>query len=163
MKRKSMKKNIISIMSILGGMCAVMLLFGRIKKQQVNEWSKMSDKHLSLFLMMNEWVRVKQKGKSIAEYLVRKGYQNVAIYGMSYVGETLIEELRSSQICVKYGIDKRADQIYTDIDIVTGEDRLEKVDVVIVTAIFFFDEIVQKLEKKIDCPILSLEDILLEV
>jgi len=43
------------------------------------------------------------------------------------------------------------------------DDSLEDVDVVIVTAITFFDEIETKLSEKLDCPIISLEDILYEV
>ena len=43
------------------------------------------------------------------------------------------------------------------------EDELEPVDAVVVTAITFFNEIEQKLSKKLDCEIISLEDILYEV
>ena len=82
---------------------------------------------------------------------------------MSYAGETLLDELRDSEIEVAYGIDNRADSIYLDLDIVTMEDDLEEVDAVVVTAITYFEEIVEALERKLDCPILSLEDILYEV
>jgi hypothetical protein len=37
------------------------------------------------------------------------------------------------------------------------------VDAIVVTAITFFDEIEEKLSEKIDCPIISLDDILYEV
>ena len=40
---------------------------------------------------------------------------------------------------------------------------LETVDAVVVTAITFFDEIEERLSEKVDCPIISLEDILYEV
>ena len=43
------------------------------------------------------------------------------------------------------------------------DDDLEEVDAVVVTAITFFDEIEEKLSQKIDCPIISLEDILYEI
>ena len=43
------------------------------------------------------------------------------------------------------------------------EDDLKPVDAIVVTAITFFDEIKEKLSEKIDCPIISLEDILYEV
>ena len=82
---------------------------------------------------------------------------------MSFAGETLIDELKNSAIEVVYGIDKRANSLYADVDIVSIEDSLEDVDAVIVTAITFFDEIEEKLSDKLDCPIISLEDILCEV
>ena len=82
---------------------------------------------------------------------------------MSYAGETLINELKSTGITVAYGIDKKADFIYADVDVVSMEDSMEDVDAVVVTAITFFDDIEEKLSKKLDCPIVSLEDILYEV
>ena len=82
---------------------------------------------------------------------------------MSYAGERLLEELKDSKIDVKYGIDKNADGIYSDIELVTMEDKLETVDAIVVTPIFFFDQIEEELSKKISCPIISLEDILYEV
>ncbi len=36
------------------------------------------------------------------------------------------------------------------------------VDAIVVTAITFYDEIKEELSRKIDCPIISLEDILYE-
>ena len=96
-------------------------------------------------------------------YLEKNDYQKIAIYGMSYAGETLLEEFRDSEVVVAYAIDRNADGIYTDVDVVSMEDELAPVDAVVVTAIAFFDEIEEKLSEKLDCPILSLEDILYEV
>ena len=80
-----------------------------------------------------------------------------------YAGETLLEELRETQIQVVYGIDKNAENIYSDISILSLEDTLDDVDAIVVTAVTFFDEIEDELHKKVNCPILSLEDILYEV
>ena len=82
---------------------------------------------------------------------------------MSYAGETLIEELKETEIEIAYGIDKKADSLYSDIDVFSMEDLLEEVDVIVVTAITFYDEIEEKLSEKVKCPIVSLEDILYEV
>lgn len=45
----------------------------------------------------------------------------------------------------------------------TMDDSLDKVDAVVVTSITFFDEVEEILSRKVDCPILFLEDILYEV
>lgn len=113
--------------------------------------------------MMNQWVKVKQQGKNLSEYFEKNGYKKIAVYGMSYAGETLIDELKDSNITVTYAIDKNADSIYFDIDIISIEDDLKPVDAIVVTAITFFDEIEESLCAKVDCPIISLEDILYEV
>ena len=62
-----------------------------------------------------------------------------------------------------YGIDKNADNIYADIDVVSLNDKLDEVDVIIVTAITFFDQIVEELSNKVKCPIVSIEDILYDI
>jgi len=82
---------------------------------------------------------------------------------MSYAGVTLVDELKDTGITVAYGIDRNADAIYSDIDIFSMEAGLEEVDAVVVTAIPFFDEIEQKLSEKMDCSIVSLENILYEI
>ncbi len=132
---------------------------GKKKPKKINDAWKMSEKHLNLLIMMSEWVRIKQEGKNISDYLKQNNYKTVAIYGMSYVGERLLKELQDSDVDVKYAIDKKADERYSEVDIYLPDEELEKVDVIIVTAITFMDEIEKMLSEKVECPIISLEDI----
>ena len=142
-----MKKTVISVLSALTGAALGAGAAGKVSADKTQRMKSMSDKHLALFLMMNQWVKVKQEGKSLA----------------TYAGETLIGELKESGINILYGIDKNADSLYADVDIVSMDDELEPVDAVVVTAITFFDEIAGQLSGKMDCPVISLEDILYEV
>ena len=158
-----MKKSIISLISALTGAALGAGVVGKVTGETISKTKSMSDKHLALFLMMNQWVKVKQEGKNLAVYFEKNGYKKIAVYGMSYAGETLIDELKDTDITVVYGIDQKADSIYADVDIVSMDDKLETVDAVVVTAITFFNEIEEQLSEKVDCPILSLEDILYEV
>lgn len=158
-----MKKGMISVLSALTGTIAGAAAVKRAEGKKLKKVKGYADKHLALYLMMNQWVKVKQENKSIAEYLEKNGYQQIAIYGMNYVGETLMSELANTNIQVKYAIDKNADNIYADVDILLPEDDFDNVDAVIVTPITFFDEIEEMLSEKMDCPILSMEDILYEI
>lgn len=158
-----MKKLTVSLLSAVTGVVAGIGITGKLMEKSIEKNSDMSDKHLALFLMMNEWVKAKQAGKNLAEYFERNGYKKIAVYGMSYAGETLLEELGTSDIEVAYAIDKNAKSIYSNIEIVTMEEDLEEVDAVVVTAITFYDEIEETLKGKLKCPILSLEDILYAV
>lgn len=158
-----MKKQTISLISILAGAVISAGAVGKVVIGETGKVKTMSDKHLALFLMMNQWVKIKQKGKNLSEYFEKSGYKKIAIYGMSYAGETLAEELRGTETEVVYGIDRNADTIYSDLDIVSIEDNLAKVDAVVVTAISYFDEIEEQLLQKMECAILSLEDVLYEV
>jgi hypothetical protein len=110
--------------------------------------------------MMNQWVRVKQDGKNIATYLENKGYKRIAVYGMSYAGETLVDELKGTSVEVAYGIDKRSVSAYSNVEIYSVDDELVEVDAVVVTAITYFDEIKETLSEKIGYPIVSLEYII---
>lgn len=158
-----MKKMSISVVSAIAGAVLGAGAAGKASLSKTQKAQSMSDKHLALFLMMNQWVKIKQEGKNLASYFDKKGYKRIAIYGMSYAGKTLIDELEGTDITIAYGIDKNADSIYADVDVVSMEDVLDEVDAVVVTAITFYDEIEEKLSEKIDCPILSLEDILYEI
>lgn len=158
-----MKKVVVSALSTVIGAAVGAVVTGKETQKTVNKTQKMSDKHLALFRMMNQWVKVKQDGKNLSEYFEKHGYRKIAIYGMSYAGETLIDELKGRGIEVAYAIDRNADTIYADVDVVSMEGELAPVDAVVVTAITFFDEIEEKLAGKVNCPILSLEEILYEV
>lgn len=160
---KIMKKSLISILSGLIGILIGVVGTKKMIQKKIREGWEMSEKHLSLFLMMNQWVEIKQEGKNLRSYFEENGYYEIAIYGMSYAGETLINELQGSNVKIKYGIDQSAENIYADINLVSPDDELENVDAIIITPIKFFDEIEKKLSKKVNCPILSLEDILYEV
>lgn len=158
-----MKKQIISFLSVLTGFFAWIIFLKKIEKKEKEKIQILSDKHLALFLMMNQWVQVKQKEKHLADYLEQSGYKNIAIYGMSYVGKSLLNELKNTKITVKYGIDQRADELCFEIPMYFPDDNLEDIDAIIVTSISFIDEIKEKLMLKVLCPIISLEDILYDI
>ena len=158
-----MKKGVISVLSMLTGAVAGAGVVSKRSGEKINDFRNLSDKHLALYLMMNQWVKVKQEGKNLASYFEKNGYKKIAIYGMRYVGETLLSELKGTEVQVAYAIDRNADIIYSDIDVFTVDDELEQVDAIVVTAITFFDDIKENLSDKVSCPIISLEDILYEV
>lgn len=157
-----MKKGVVSVLSMLAGGIAGAGAIGKVSMEKAGKIQAKSDKHLALFLMMNKWVKVKQEGKNLSSYFTEHGYKRIAIYGMSYAGETLINELKDSDIELVYGIDQKKG-LYSYIDILSLDEDLPEVDAVIVTAITFFDEIEEMLSEKVSCPIISLEDILCEV
>ena len=157
-----MKKIILMVLTVLVSTMTGVVIMVRIAKVPLEEMKKMSDKHLALYLLMNQWVRLKQEGKDLSTYFKKNGYEKIAIYGMSYAGKTLIEELKNTNIKVLYGIDNNAKYLSSKIKIITMEEELKNVDAIVITAISFFDEIKKELSSKISCPIISLEDIIFE-
>lgn len=158
-----MKKGIIPVLSAVTGAVVGAGAVGKVMFEEKEKTKLMTDKYRTLFLMMNQWVKVKQESKNLAAYFEKNNYKKIAVYGMSYAGETLIDELKNTGVTVVYGIDKKAGSIYADVDIVSIEEILADVDAVVVTAITYFDEIKETLLAKVGCPIISLEDIVYEV
>lgn len=135
----------------------------RFRKRKSNDNEQMAIKYHFLFRLMTNWMALKQKKINIGDFLNRKGYHIIAIYGMSHMGLRLLEELKESELVVKYAIDKNIDNLCIDIKKALISDNLEKVDAVIVTAISSFNEIKEILKEKLDCPIISLEDLIYEI
>lgn len=157
-------KGILStIAGVAAGAVGGAAVAGNAIGKNADKYREMSKKHLALFLLMNEWLIAKQEGKSITEYFKRNNYKSVAVYGLSYVGERVLDELKNSDIEVKYGIDKNAEAMFADIEMYLPEDELPEVDAIIVTPVFFFDEIYTALSDKVSCPIISMEDILRDI
>ena len=82
---------------------------------------------------------------------------------MKELGEALLMELKDSKINVKYAIDKNAGDIHTTVKMLKPNDELDEVDLVIVTAIHWFDEIEIEMRDKFKCPILSIDDVLFDL
>ena len=147
----------------LVGLVSGIIYIQKKSYQDAEKWKQFSDKHLELFLLMIEWMKVKHKGKNIEDYFIREGFQTAAIYGMSYVGECLAGELKGSHVEIKYAVDQKKKGDYQGIKIIHSLEELQEVDVIIVTAVSYFDEIQGSLMEKTSIPIVSLTDILLDI
>ena len=122
-----------------------------IKKQQNLE------KNQKFYGIVDAWLKKKQQGKNMVDFLKKNAFHSVAIYGLANIGRLLEEELKG-HIGISYGIDRR--EISAEFPVYKPEDDLPETDAVIVTAVFEFEEIEDILKKKLNCPIYSIEDIL---
>ena len=168
-----MKNAVVAVLFGLGGMVTGIGVVAHALSKQIEEserilseeiernkqYREISDKFNMLFLLMNQCVRVKQGGGRLSDYFIDNNYTNIAIYGLSHIGETLLEELKASPVKVSYAIDKNASNLCANIDILMPNDELKPVDIIVVTAISYYEDIKKELEKKIECPIVSLSDI----
>ncbi|MCI9488649.1 MAG: glycosyltransferase family 4 protein [Dorea sp.] len=121
--------------------------------------SELSDKHLQLYLTLIKWMELKQEGKRIDKYLCQQGCNTVAIYGMSYMGNMLYKELKNSLVDVVYGIDRNAEQLYSEIPIFKPSDKHRKVNIIINTTSIENSEILEKMNVN-DIKMLQLDDLL---
>lgn len=121
------------------------------------------NKFRNYFKIMNRWIQLRDAAASIEEYLVKNGYTQIAIYGMGELGMRLYETLLGSKkVKVVYGIDKLSKEKLSNFVIYNPNDNLPKADVVIVSATFDFYIIKKSLTEIVKCPIISLEDVIME-
>ncbi len=161
--KKSLNGAFVTVTGIVAGAVAGGIVSKKILAKRMKAMAQNGEKVHELYMAFDQWLRIRQEGKTLVEYFKRQNYETVAIYGMKELGEHLYDELQGSGITVRYIIDKNADSIYADVDVVTPDEELEPVDVIVVTALYYFDEIEEMLSGKVDCPIVSLEDIFYEI
>lgn len=162
-----MKKNIIVniLCTALGSVVGYLTGSKRTKAkvyEQIIQSEEKGDKYYASFMVAHEWLKIKQNGGNIKSFFIQNNYQKVAIYGMGYLGERLYVDLIDTEIEVVYGIDRRADAMKDNLQILTLEDELPKVDAIVVAAPYYFDEIFTDLRKLVDYPIINLEDVVCE-
>ena len=153
-------KKIANIAKWLAFVGSIAILLKRLivkYERKISDKQRMADKHLLMFLTMNDWVALHQNGESVYGILKQNGYQSVAIYGMSYMGETLYNELKNTDIDVKYGIDQMNNGLGLGIKVIKPSDLLPDVDAVIVTPISSFVDIEKMLMEKTNADIISLD------
>lgn len=121
-----------------------------------------SDKHLKLYLLALKWIQLKQAGKHIENYLLDKGYSAIAIYGMSYMGTTLLSDIDQNMIDIRYGIDAKADKITASIPVFFPKDELPEADVIINTTTLDNEVIREGLKNK-DFELLSFGQVIGEL
>ena len=143
---------------VIGGVVAKEIINNQYENK-ISYIRAISEKHFRMFLLMNQWVENKQKGFHLEEYFKRKNIRSVAIYGMSYIGQRLYDELKGSGIEIKYAIDKNMKGIYSEIDIYQSLDDLPQVDAIVVTACYYYGDIEKELRLKTNNAIISLEDV----
>jgi len=160
-----MKKNqaVKTIVAVLTGLAGGAIVTTKLKNNIICAKDEKIDKFKLYYNLLNQWLMIKQEGKNLEQFFLDKNYHSIAIYGMGEMGNRLYEELKGTSIEVKYAIDKNAGKTYSELEVVELEDDLKKVDVIVVSAVFAFDEIEVELSEKMDCPIISLEDVVYEL
>lgn len=140
-------------------------LIEKMEEIDLNFRKQMADylKFQKMFHVMLDWVRIKKRGIKMADFFRKSGFYNIAIYGMGYIGECLYDELQGSNIHVIYGIDRSAIDYENELAIYRIEDKLEEVDAIVVTVLEDTKKVVELIQKKVECPIIKISEVLLLV
>lgn len=147
------------ILCLAAGSICGLLTGKKSADKKYDKARKEARKWKDYFELFDEWLALKEKNKKLADYFFSHSYDTVAVYGMGKAGRHLVEELRCSGIRVVYGIDRKAGLQTASLPVRCIDDELPTVDVIVVTAVFAYEEIEEKLMDKINCPIISLEEV----
>ena len=158
-----MKKGTAAVLSAVVGVIVGAAGIGWYGNKQEEEKGKKVEKFRGYYNILNQWMILKQEGKCLSKYFETNNYKTIAIYGMGEMGGRLYEELKNTQVEVKYVVDKNAAYTFPELNLVDIEDDFEEVDVMVVTATFAFEEIETEISDKVTFPIVSLEDVVYEI
>lgn len=157
-----MRKGFVAFLSTMVGIATGVTVMGKLKDKKINIKEEKIDKFKNYYYMLNQWLMLKQEGKGLEDYFQANNYKTIAIYGMGELGNRLYDELKETSIRVLYAVDKNPDKVYSELKVVSLDEPLEEVDAFIVTATFAYDEIEKELSDRVNCPIISLENVVYE-
>lgn len=158
-----MKKRRIAVLFFLS---LIFAGIGCMLKELYTSFQKAAErsyKHGIYYNLYDKWISLREEGLSLGNYLVENQVFNIAIYGMGMLGNHFVKDLRNSgRITIAYGIDRSVENTEENIRMYKPEECLPPVDLIVVTAIFSFDEVAEMLRRKTGCPVVSLEEIIKE-
>ncbi len=146
-----------------GNIVAEMKLKVNAMEENNQRLKRRVDKFVDYFNILNQWLYIKNNKKSILEFFNNNNINKIAIYGMGELGNRLYEELRDTNIEIKYAIESKKIRLHVNLDVYLVSENLSGVDAIIVTPTFAFDEIKQELIKKVDCQIISLSKVIFSI
>lgn len=110
------------------------------------EMQKNLQKSILFYWVLTRWMDLKIRGGSTADLLRKLGYNTVAIYGYAELGQLLCRELMETEIDVSYVMDKKVkDTKIKNLPVYFPQKGLPDVDVIVVTAVYYFEEIQKEL------------------
>jgi hypothetical protein len=100
-----------------------------------------------------KWLHLKIIGKNTVSFFSDHRIGRIAIYGISGLGELLYKDLCSSNVEICFFIDKKYNDYiygYSELPVIgidNIKDKTDMIDAVVVTPVFYFNEISDALHK----------------
>lgn len=128
--------------------------------QEIVVREKTLQKYIQFYRVLLKWLNAMQKDISIAGYLKNHEIKTVAVYGYADMGKLLCNELMKTGIEVRAVLDKRDIECrIPGVQLLKPSKGNRNVDAVLVTAIYYYDEICIELEELGYKNVLSLQEI----
>jgi len=145
------------------GVVAGIMIFKQLKKTaEKNEADKNEIKKERYAKIIEQWLLIKELNQGIEHYFEKNGLKRIAVYGYGPLGKHFVRDLNSSGISVEYIVDRSANVRTGDIPVYSPEDNLPDADIIVVTPILDMQDVKEKMEKKVNCPVVTLEEVIYE-
>lgn len=131
---------------------------------QVYKYKSISEKYLLFIRLYDVWMMNDAENHTIDQYLLERGIDSIAIYGMSHLGVQLYQRLKHSEVIkVEYALDRDPQMQLPDVEIYYPGKEERRVDTVIVTALYTFDSIKKTLLENGYQRVFALDEILYDM
>lgn len=154
-----MKKNICRMLLCVGTFGIGFFLGGKMLVSMINDYKWRMKRNLSNMMLFNNWLHFIYTGGSFEEYFLNQGYKNIMIYGNGYIGKRFFEALSKTKIEVTAIMDKQIDPPNENEEMIGIESNIPSVDCIVITPVYYYQEIYDMLRKRTSIPIVSIQDI----
>lgn len=151
-----MKKRIIEGLVSMVSFGLGFVLGGKVLVSMINDYKRRMERNLSNMMLFNDWLECLYSGGKIEQYFYDHGYKKIMIYGNGYIGKRLQQALEQANVKVVAVMDKKIPEDETGL-VIGIDSGVPDVDCIIVTPVFFYDEIFAMLEEKTNVPIISVQ------
>lgn len=167
-----MRKKVNASLAILSGGAVLTMISLLKRKNQEIQWlrslnSGLQKKHkedLIFIQILAHLIFAIWDNGDLKKVLDDRGYHNVAVYGYGRLGEIVVLALQKAGVDITFIIDQNTELKYGNIPFYCPQQILPEVDVVIVTTIYYFDEVKETLIKNnIKADILPIDNILYQM
>ncbi len=126
-------------------------------RQERYEWLVTQNINFSVF---KKWILLEEKGLSIGQWFDEHDVKKIGVYGYGYLGKHLIHELRCANVKVEFIVDKNVNVTHENIPVFHELKDLPEAEIIMVSAVAYYEEIEKELKKSTSAQIVSLEMIL---
>lgn len=94
---------------------------------------------------LDSWMKLKENDISLAEYFIGHQKCNIFVYGYGILAKHLLTELEDTEIKISGIVDMQGNKIKAEYPVFFPSKNLPKVDLIVVTTPFYYEEIVMQM------------------
>lgn len=153
-----MKKVVISLITGFVSFIGGFYFGGKSLVNVINNYKMRADRNLSNMVVLNDWLDYIYSGGKVEDFFQEHSYKKIMIYGNGYIGARLSQALRKTNIEVTAIMD-RDGKTDTEGAVIGIDTEIPDVDCIIITPVYFYDEILTVLASKTQVPMISVKEL----